>query len=92
MNLQVKKETIYSNYFRQTLSNNQPEWLKSLREKAFGYFTENGFPTVQNEEWKYTNVAPLARENFGMANNAAEVDLDKIAELFSKTESENRVV
>ncbi len=65
MNSQVGKETIYKQDFQKSLkSANQPEWLKSLREKAFQFFTENGFPTVQNEEWKYTNVAPIARENF----------------------------
>jgi Fe-S cluster assembly protein SufD len=65
MNLQAAKETIYKQDFEQNLQNaNQPDWLKSLREKAFAYFTENGFPTVENEDWKYTNVAPMAKENF----------------------------
>lgn len=64
MNLQIGKETIYANYFKESLSQNQPEWLKNLREKAFRFFTENGFPTVQSEEWKYTNVAPIAKEDF----------------------------
>jgi len=52
----VVEETIYSSVFRESLSQNQPEWLKNLRREAFEYFTENGFPTPQNEEWKYTNV------------------------------------
>ena len=48
MNLQTGKETIYKQDFQTSLENpNQPEWLKNLREKAFAYFTENGFPTVQ---------------------------------------------
>jgi Fe-S cluster assembly protein SufD len=59
------KETIFGSEFRRDLENaNQPDWLKSLREKAFRFFTENGFPTVENEDWKYTNVAPMAKENF----------------------------
>jgi Fe-S cluster assembly protein SufD len=57
MNLQAGKETIYTKDFRESLeASNQPEWLKNLRRKAFDYFTENGFPTPQHEEWKYTNV------------------------------------
>ena len=57
MSLQTGKETIYQQDFQKSLeSANQPEWLKNLREKAFAYFTENGFPTTQNEEWKYTSV------------------------------------
>jgi len=78
MNSQAGKETIYSDYFRKSLSNNQPEWLKNLREKAFAYFTENGFPIVQSEEWKYTNVAPIAKENFLIPENA-NLTQDRIA-------------
>jgi len=66
----VVEETIYSNIFRQSLSSNQLEWLKNLRKEAFAYFTENGFPTPQNEEWKYTNVSPIAREDFEIAEGA----------------------
>ncbi len=65
MNLQTGKETIYKQDFQTSLeSANQPEWLKNLRESAFSYFTENGFPSVKNEDWKYTNVAPIAKEGF----------------------------
>jgi Fe-S cluster assembly protein SufD len=60
MSLQAGKETIYKQDFQTSLENsNQPDWLKSLREKAFGFFTENGFPTPQNEEWKYTNIREM---------------------------------
>ena len=65
MSSQVGKETIYKQDFQQSLeSANQPEWLKDLREKAFAHFTENGFPTPKDEEWKYTNVASLPISNF----------------------------
>jgi Fe-S cluster assembly protein SufD len=71
MTTQVSKETIFNAEFRRDLaSSNQPEWLKDLREKAFRFFTENGFPTPQNEDWKYTNAAPLAQENFEIAESA----------------------
>lgn len=63
--MQTERETIYGADFRRNLENsNQPDWLKSLRENAFEFFTENGFPSVENEDWKYTNVAPMAKENF----------------------------
>lgn len=62
---QIGKETIYKADFQRSLEGaKQPEWLKDLRIKAFAYFTENGFPGVTNEDWKYTNTAPLAKENF----------------------------
>ncbi len=39
-------------------------WLKELRERAFARFAELGFPTTHDEEWRFTNVAPIARSNF----------------------------
>ena len=65
------KETIYSEFFKKTLTGKEPGWLKDLREKAFAYFTKNGFPVVQNEEWKYTNVASIAREDFAFSEPPA---------------------
>ncbi len=38
--------------------------LKWLREHAMKRFEQSGFPTVKDEEWKYTNVAPIARAGF----------------------------
>jgi Fe-S cluster assembly protein SufD len=34
---------------------------QTLRETAFQRFTELGFPTTHDEEWRFTNVAPIAR-------------------------------
>ena len=42
----------------------QPEWLRSLREKAFARFNDVGFPTIKDEAWRFTNVAPISRELF----------------------------
>lgn len=78
MSLQAGKETIYKTEFQRSLNTaKQPEWLKNLREQAFAYFTENGFPVVQSEEWKYTNIAPMAKENFLLAE-LSETAADEI--------------
>ncbi len=37
-----------------------PKWLKALRNSGIAHFAELGFPTVKNEEWRNTNVAPIA--------------------------------
>src|SRR5581483_1097506 len=39
-------------------------WLQQIRESAFHRFTELGFPTTHDEEWRFTNVAAIARTNF----------------------------
>ncbi|HXD30268.1 MAG TPA: Fe-S cluster assembly protein SufD [Pyrinomonadaceae bacterium] len=39
-------------------------WLTRLRAAAMDRFESLGFPAVSEEEWKYTNVAPIARGGF----------------------------
>jgi Fe-S cluster assembly protein SufD len=36
-------------------------WLAELREKAGESFDKLGFPTTHDEDWRFTNVAPIAR-------------------------------
>jgi Fe-S cluster assembly protein SufD len=36
-----------------------PAWLQSLREKARTRLGEIEFPTTEQEEWRFTNMAPL---------------------------------
>ena len=50
-------------------------WAKRLREAAFDQFKELGFPTVKDEEWKYTNVAPLTRLSFQTARDAGDSEV-----------------
>lgn len=42
------------------LNQNAPAWLAKLRREAIDSFAELGFPTTHDEEWIYTNLAPLA--------------------------------
>jgi Fe-S cluster assembly protein SufD len=42
-------------------------WLRQLREAAFARFAELGFPTTHDEDWRFTNVAPIARTAFRVA-------------------------
>ncbi|HEX4007122.1 MAG TPA: Fe-S cluster assembly protein SufD [Acidobacteriaceae bacterium] len=51
-------------------------WLKKLREDAFARFCETGFPTTRDEDWRFTNVAGIARTAFRPAlANLANADL-----------------
>ena len=48
-------------------------WLQALRERAFARFAELGFPNTHNEEWRFTNVSPIARSTFNPATDRASV-------------------
>lgn len=39
-------------------------WVARLRESALDRFEQLGFPTIDEEEWKYTNVAPITKIDF----------------------------
>ena len=47
-------------------SGSDPLWAHTLRQAAISRFEELGFPTARrgNEEWKYTDVGPIARTHF----------------------------
>lgn len=49
-------------------------WLNDLRQGAMTHFSGEGFPTTRHEEWKYTNVKPIADIRFGEA--AADQSLE----------------
>ena len=44
-----------------------PVWLRQLREDAWARFFAKGFPTTHDEDWRFTNLAPLARTPFSRA-------------------------
>ncbi len=39
-------------------------WVHGIRTAAMARFAGLGFPTTRNEQWRYTNVAPIARTHF----------------------------
>ena len=55
-----------------------PEWLQALRKEAMVAFAATGFPTTEQEDWRYTNLAPLARTGWLRAL-AGTGDLDRQA-------------
>jgi Fe-S cluster assembly protein SufD len=45
----------------------EPAWLRAARRSAADMFERTGFPTTRDEEWRFTNVAPIADNPFGPA-------------------------
>jgi Fe-S cluster assembly protein SufD len=41
-----------------------PAWLFPLRKAALARFAEVGYPTTADEDWRFTNVAPLVKLPF----------------------------
>lgn len=62
---QVKKEADpYLSRFDGFERGNEASWVTSLRKAGISRFAEFGFPTLQDENWRFTNVAPIAKLPF----------------------------
>ncbi|MGH8246845.1 MAG: SufD family Fe-S cluster assembly protein, partial [Gammaproteobacteria bacterium] len=44
-----------------------PEWLAAHRRAGMDAFCATGFPTLRHEDWKYTDIRPIARHRFRAA-------------------------
>ncbi len=51
----------------------EPLWLQELRQAAKARFKDLGLPTVKREEWRYTNMQPLAKTTFVEPSGNAQV-------------------
>ncbi len=59
--------------FAEQLARTDAPWLRARRTAAFTRFSERGFPTTRDEEWRETNVAPLARTLFVRPEAALQI-------------------
>src|ERR1043165_7293000 len=77
----VKEKNIYADAFGEfaaRAAEGEPAWVARLREGAFGRFEELGFPTTDEEDWKYTNVAPVARAEFIPAEGSPKLESETV--------------
>jgi Fe-S cluster assembly protein SufD len=49
--------------FSQMEAGTQPKWLAPVRKAGIASFAEQGFPTLADEDWRFTNVAPVTKLN-----------------------------
>ena len=69
--------------FEKELEAEEGSPIHRLRESAIGRFAELGFPTAHDEEWRFTNIAPLTRLSFGrvstsISRNLTVSELDRL--------------
>lgn len=44
-----------------------PDWLRVLRKNGMARFEALGFPTMKNEDWHFTSVAPISERIFRLS-------------------------
>jgi Fe-S cluster assembly protein SufD len=69
IDVQEEKNIHLSNFarFEKELNAAGPPALQRLRRAALEEFSELGFPTPRDEDWKFTNVAPIAKIPFKLS-------------------------
>ncbi|MDO8462375.1 MAG: Fe-S cluster assembly protein SufD [Deltaproteobacteria bacterium] len=72
----------------------EPLWLRKHREQAFSQFSQTGFPTTNDEEWRTTSVEPIATTSFQPAseNNGYKIEKQELESLSLGTPDEKRLV
>jgi len=82
-----EKEGVYLSSFNQLeerLAARAPSWLHEIRRAAIESFAEKGFPTTRQEEWRNTNVAPIAAVPFERASEVRGESAASLAERISQ--------
>lgn len=50
----------------------EPKWLLPIRKAGMARFGELGLPTLKDEDWRFTNIAPIAKLPFKPAFDATD--------------------
>jgi Fe-S cluster assembly protein SufD len=67
--------------FEKSAPSHDLAWLRKLRQDGFSRFSETGFPTTRDEDWRFTNPAAIAQTPFHLVRNGRSLpsakDLDQ---------------
>ncbi|HWW81979.1 MAG TPA: Fe-S cluster assembly protein SufD [Vicinamibacterales bacterium] len=53
----------------QSRASRELSWLRKLRQDGFARFGEVGFPSMRDEDWRFTNIAAIAQTRFRHARS-----------------------
>jgi len=89
----AKPENNYQTAF-QALRQAKPSvaWVELVRESAMDRFELLGFPTVKDEEWKYTNLAPVSKESFLPATKESNMTAEEASRFAYPETAQSHVV
>ncbi|NUN68749.1 MAG: Fe-S cluster assembly protein SufD [Bacteroidetes bacterium] len=81
MSVEMNHYTNEFQTFQQNGAAKSPDWVNDVRTAALSVFTGKGFPTTKQEDWKYTNVTPIARAPFRYSASAPAVPAELVTSL-----------
>lgn len=89
-----RKDQFLADYesFARNGAASDPTWLAALRSSAIERFADSRFPTVRDEEWRFTNVQPIATSEFHTATSKPAIDTGRILPWLVGSREWNRLV
>ncbi|HIF50406.1 MAG TPA: Fe-S cluster assembly protein SufD [Thiotrichaceae bacterium] len=54
------------------------DWFSEQRQSALKLFIETGFPSSRLENWKYTDVRPIAKQSFSNVSTTTSITTEEI--------------
>src|SRR5665213_2381988 len=63
-------EVLVGKFLQLESTSSQPKWLAPLRKAGIASFADQGFPTLHDEDWRFTHVTPIAKLSFTLAREA----------------------
>lgn len=78
--------------FENGLNGESNKPIHKIRKEAINKFSELSFPTVRDEDWKYTNIAPLLKFNFKPAVETGKIQKAKLDGFLFKGMKGSRLV
>ncbi len=82
----------YLESFKRFENGAEVDWLRPVRQAAMARTSELGFPTVRDEDWKFTNVSPIAKMSFSATTKGATISADELAPFVFKDRESARLV
>lgn len=83
---QLEEQTLthLSNFSRFSRGNGrQRPWIDEVRRSAIERFEKIGFPSVKEEAWRFTNIAPIAKTAFVLGEGQLTESARQVAQQYS---------
>ncbi len=88
MTLQEQLTTQFSEFQNTVIG----QHFQALRQKSWEEFQSKGFPTVKNEEWKYTSLRSLVGKEYDLQPTLSNVEVSEMEEFFLQGEDTCKIV
>ncbi len=78
--------------FENSLNGESKKPIHQIRKDAISAFSELNFPTLKDEEWKYTNISPLLNHNFVSSKGETKLTNNDISKFLFDNIKDNHLV